>query len=334
MFKDILQQTPYKNISVVGLAKNVGKTTTLNTLIQSAVQLNLKIGVCSIGVDGEKQDVWDYHDKPPVRVHKGLLAATASQCLQEAKVAYRIVEQVKPSSPMGPVYIIECLEDGELKLAGTHATEDIELVFSRFRALGVDRCFVDGAYDRLSTAKPDLTEAVILCVGASISPSFEQLCDEVSNVVTRFSLPIYDQDIELPSKDRICYLKHTLHVMEEGSILTHLNEVKQIITQPIEMLYIPGGLTSRTFEQLTHVTHPYMVVIQDGTRCFLPGSTINKWYRRGGKLYVLNPIHLLALSVNPSSPQGYHYHPRMMMDHMKRLGGDVPVIDCVRRERM
>ncbi len=47
----------YKTISIVGMAKNAGKTTALNYLIEEAMDEGVLLGVTSTGRDGETQDL-------------------------------------------------------------------------------------------------------------------------------------------------------------------------------------------------------------------------------------------------------------------------------------
>ena len=42
----------YKRISIVGMAKNAGKTTALNYLIEEAMDEGLTLGITSTGRDG------------------------------------------------------------------------------------------------------------------------------------------------------------------------------------------------------------------------------------------------------------------------------------------
>ena len=49
--------TKYKTLSIVGMAKNAGKTTALNYLIEEAIDEGILLGVTSTGRDGESQDL-------------------------------------------------------------------------------------------------------------------------------------------------------------------------------------------------------------------------------------------------------------------------------------
>ena len=50
-------QEKYKTVSIVGMAKNAGKTTALNYLLEEAYDEGLRMGVTSTGRDGETSDL-------------------------------------------------------------------------------------------------------------------------------------------------------------------------------------------------------------------------------------------------------------------------------------
>ena len=56
--------TRYKTISIVGMAKNAGKTTALNYLIEEAEDESIRLGITSTGRDGETTDLVTNTDKP------------------------------------------------------------------------------------------------------------------------------------------------------------------------------------------------------------------------------------------------------------------------------
>ena len=56
----------YKTISIVGMAKNAGKTTALNFLIEEAMDEGVRLGITSTGRDGESTDLVTETEKPRV----------------------------------------------------------------------------------------------------------------------------------------------------------------------------------------------------------------------------------------------------------------------------
>ena len=68
----------YDSISIIGMNKNVGKTTTLNQILKEA-RGRISLGLTSIGRDGEDQDLVTGAEKPKIYVERGTLIATAKQ---------------------------------------------------------------------------------------------------------------------------------------------------------------------------------------------------------------------------------------------------------------
>ena len=67
-------------LALVGVAKNCGKTTTLNYLLGSGVCSGRVVGLVSIGIDGESADLLIGTKKPPIHVAAGqwVLPATTT----------------------------------------------------------------------------------------------------------------------------------------------------------------------------------------------------------------------------------------------------------------
>ncbi len=61
----------YKTISIVGMAKNSGKTVALNQLIAEAIDENIVIGLISTGRDGESEDIATETEKPKIFAEEG-----------------------------------------------------------------------------------------------------------------------------------------------------------------------------------------------------------------------------------------------------------------------
>ena len=80
----------YKRISIIGMEKNVGKTTLLNKLIAD-IGKTKKLGLTSIGRDGEDIDVVTNTDKPRIYVREGSIIATGRDCLAKCDITKEIL---------------------------------------------------------------------------------------------------------------------------------------------------------------------------------------------------------------------------------------------------
>ena len=71
--------TKYKTLSIVGMAKNAGKTTALNYLIEEADDEGIRLGITSTGRDGETQDLVTGTEKPKVFLYEDTIVSVPTQ---------------------------------------------------------------------------------------------------------------------------------------------------------------------------------------------------------------------------------------------------------------
>ena len=88
---------PYDSVSLIGMCKNAGKTTTLNQLIAELKRNGVSFGATSVGRDGESTDLVTNTVKPGIFVYKGTIVATAAQ--YRAKSAHPITRNALPDLP-------------------------------------------------------------------------------------------------------------------------------------------------------------------------------------------------------------------------------------------
>lgn len=327
---DTLLKGHIRSLAIVGLAKNTGKTTTFNWILECLANKQKKVAVASIGVDGEKMDVWDGQEKPAVTVTEGMLVAIASQALEEAEARFRLLEQLKRTSPLGPVYLTECTRGGRVVLAGTQRNEDIKRFIERTQAYEADYWLIDGAYDRLASAQRELVQGVILCTGAAVDPNLEQALKKTEEQVLKWRLPVWPEEA-IPLDERV-------HLFHDGrwqsthypSVLPYVEDIRLSLAQGVDALYIPGALTERIHASFEGAGHPFAWVVDDPTKLFLSSATLRKWYRKGGSFFVRRKSELVALSVNPFTLYG-EADDRRWLDGCKQIAGDIPVLNVRRR---
>ena len=73
---------PFSSVSLLGMCKNAGKTTTLNRLTGGIRRAGKTLAVTSIGRDGESTDVVTGTEKPGIFVYAGTLFATSTDLLR------------------------------------------------------------------------------------------------------------------------------------------------------------------------------------------------------------------------------------------------------------
>ena len=298
---------PYHTISIIGMAKNVGKTTTLNHLITDFHKENVKLALTSIGRDGERVDVVTKTSKPEIFVFRGTFIITAEKLLSLCDITKEIVRVTDMNTPMGRIVIVRALSDGFVQLGGPSMTTQISDLLQH---LSVDKVIVDGAISRKTLANPDVTEATILCTGASLDRRLSTVIEETCHAVEILTLP----------------------KVEDGCILVELESVTEE-THDIDKgyIYFPGAVSEGKIRDLilsNAKLKDVLIIAQDPSKIFIKPATYEKLRIKGGILRVLHPIHLVGLTVNPTSPYDVGFNPGLFLDQM-REAVPVPVYDVM-----
>lgn len=171
----------YKKISIIGMEKNVGKTTLLNRLIDEVSNQKI-LGLTSIGRDGEEVDVVTETKKPRIYIREGTIVATARDCLRNCDITKEILYVSDFSSPMGNIVIVRARSDGYVDIAGPSYNKQVKIVVDKMLEYGATLTIVDGALGRKSTAIADVSDATILATGASLSLDMLKVVEETKKL--------------------------------------------------------------------------------------------------------------------------------------------------------
>ena len=296
---------PYHTISIIGMAKNVGKTTTLNHLIEHFNREHVKLALTSIGRDGERVDVVTKTSKPEIFVYSGTYIVTAEKLLSLCDITKEIVRVTDMNTPMGRIVVVRALSDGFVQLGGPSMTTQISNLLQH---LPVDKVIVDGAISRKTLANPDVTEATILCTGASLDRRLATVIEETRHAVEILTLPKLEDRRILAELEN---MTEETHAIEKGYI------------------YFPGALSEGKICNLilsNTQLKGILIIAGDPSKIFIKPATYEKLRIKGGSLRVLNPIHLVGLTVNPTSPYDIGFDPGLFWEQMQKAV-PVPVYD-------
>ena len=330
---EVLQH--YQTISIIGMEKNVGKTTTLNKIIKQ-VWGKFIIGLTSIGRDGESIDEAYNTPKPRIYVRAGTIIATARNCLSNCDITKEIMYNTEISTPMGDVIIIRALSDGYVELAGPSQTKTLVKTCKKFRSLGSTVVFVDGAISRKSFASPSITDATIIATGASVSENIHKVVDLTAHTVRLLSWEAED-DLKIISLSKIINKIGLITkdlIVENLNLLTAMDSSQEIIEKldkNIKYLVIKGVLSDKILEDIMKGTDLYKeitILVEDGTKLFLSHQTLYKFQKAGGILKVINPINIIFMTANPVSPFGYSFENEEFLKLLRKKI-DIPIENII-----
>jgi len=280
---EILQ--PYNTIAIAGMAKNAGKTTTLNHMIDGFAALGAVLGLTSIGLDGEETDQVTSTPKPRIYVPAGTIIATAEQLLARRgqginDIARQILAVTDCATPLGRVVIARALSPGHVMLAGPSMVSQIPPIVRILQDAGATKTIIDGAVGRKSLAVPEVAQAVVLATGAGLSRSMETVIAQTAHISAIFNLP------------------KTLLVGASCA----------------RPLHIPGAITDAKIDGF----YDHHIIADDPTKILITPKALAKLKLSGGQISVKNPINLAAITINPTSPYGTNFDPDDFLAKMQQ----------------
>lgn len=328
----------YKSISIIGNYKNVGKTTTLNYIIDGARD-NIVLGLTSIGVDGEEEDVVTKTHKPRVYVNKGTIIATAKACALKSDITKEILDVTNINTPMGKVVILKALSDGYVELAGPSINSQTKDICSRLNQLGANTVIVDGALSRKTMASPSITEATLFCTGAVLSTSMEKVVDLTVHEFNMLNmLKVNDQSFYnlyneylTDAKISIVNDKYDYKKLDAKTTLGVNKDLIDSLNENSKYLVINGIVVNSFIENLIKSTDKYKnftILVKDGTKVFLDKDIYQKFIKLGGSIKVIDKINIIGISVNPVSIKGYSFESDKFINQIQQYI-DLPVFNVI-----
>lgn len=320
------------------MAKNSGKTVALNQLISEAIDENIPLGLISTGRDGETEDIATETEKPKIFAEEGTYFATTTELLSQSEATVEIIEITDYRTALGEILIGKVKDSGYIQIAGPQSLNHIKELSHRILDFGAEIVIIDGAIDRRTAAAPSIADATILSTGAVLSRDINRVIEETIHIVNLFNLPVADHGREIiqeyMEKDQIAIIDKD-HIPHPINIKTAINcgdIIGQRIDKNSKYLIIPGSLVKSTVENIISTNKHYKnmdIVVKDGTKIFIPPKDWLKFMRYGVNIKVLNPINLIAITLNPYSPQGYYFEPDILLDKTRYFIKDIPVIDVM-----
>lgn len=328
--------TKYKTISIVGMAKNAGKTTALNYLIEEAIDEGMVLGITSTGRDGETQDLVTGTEKPRVYLEEDMFAAVPSLLYDLADAGLEVIKKTNYSTAIGTLLICRVREAGYVQIAGPVINAEQKLLCQEMLDLGSQLILIDGAIDRKTIASPDTSDAIILSTGAVLSRKLNKVVEETAHIVNLYRIPELENGtirdaIEKNNFDDKIMLVDGKGNVKKLDLVTGLGAAKEIngaIDEDTEYIYIPGAFTNSVISDISLKNlRKVQFVLKDPTKIFINVMDWGIYRKKGFKVNVLKNIEIAAITVNPWAPAGYTFDNRLLLEEMQKAIPDIPIID-------
>lgn len=316
-----------KTVSVIGMCKNAGKTTVLNSLIGECEEHGEALGLTSIGRDGERSDLVTNTKKPEIFVLGGAVIATAEGLLKEGDVSREILAATGIPTPMGEIIIVRARSSGFVQLGGASINSQQRAVRDMLFSFGCTRVLIDGAISRKTLGDPSLADGVILSSGASYDPDIRLTVSDTAYYARVFGLGVFDG--AKPGGGRF-----TLVRGGESFSSDTLRELAPELKKGADALLLRGAVTDNSAKELVSygkLLKDTLLVAEDASKLLLKQAEYERLARITRGFAVEHGTHLLAVTVNPFSAYGLHYDKKDFFDRvndaLKAAGVGCPVID-------
>ena len=304
--RDILR---HRSLSIVGLEKNTGKTVCLNYILQRLNQMEVSLGVTSIGVDGEQVDAVFATAKPEITLYKGTRFITSEQHYMKRQVVSVLEHVDSRRTSLGPLVTARVLEQGKVLLSGAATTGALREQIQMLDSMGCSLSIVDGALSRLSLASPTVTEAMILATGAAVSANVKQLVSKTKFLHNLILLEEVDNDLReklniIPSGLWAVDNDGEPHDLGIASVFL-IDRAEKDILRFGKTLFASGAVSDRLLRILASKEKGITLIARDFTKLVITPEAYVEFTRRDGRLMVLQRSKLIAVTLNPTSPQGF-----------------------------
>ena len=308
----------HRSLSIVGLEKNTGKTVCLNYILNRLNQIGTHVGVTSIGVDGEQVDAVFATAKPEITLFRGTHFITSEKHYLIRQAVSKLVAVDSQRTSLGPLVTAEVLIQGKVLLSGAATTAVLKRQIQAFDRLGVDLSIVDGALSRLSLASPTVTEAMILATGAAVSANVKQLISKTKHLYQFIML----DEVEEPLRSTLGNIESGIWAVDSEEQIHDLGITSVFLIDRSEKdilryghtLFAAGAISDRLLKILAAKGKDITLIARDFTKIFVTPEVYTEYTRRGNRLMVLQRSKLIAITLNPTSPQGFLLDSRSTCD--------------------
>ncbi len=301
-----------RRIAFVGVAKNSGKTTTLNWCLARAFALKKHVLALSIGLDGERLDALLGTPKPPVFLYEGQWCITTQKMLECSSATLKIQTALGIHTPLGETVIAKVVKAGEIVLTGLRHRQDLAEVQ---KECPVEHIFMDGAYGRLMAAHGRVCDGIILSTGAVAGETLEEILIKTKEIVKDFSISRATgwraslfQEAMTQERSLIGGPNIALPLSHPSALLG-LSDSEKLWTTQTRGIAIVGMLSDSIAKNLLKLPDrkdPSFIILRDPTSLHLSKHVkrrlLKKW-----TIETFEGNAIIAISVNPTSVKGHRF---------------------------
>ena len=320
---------PFQRLAIAGTVKNAGKTTALNHLVDRFHAAGERLGLSSVGRDGEAVDQLTNRPKPRVRPPVGALVATSHESALYSQATLRLVAPTAFRTALGPVGIYRVEGPGYVEVAGPVKVREAAALLDQLAALGCTKILLDGAADRRAFIAAGV-DGFVLATGLVLADDPAGMVDETRAVLRRLQLPQPEAawaDLCAAHPGPGALVGGRFVAWPGASFLEGLERFVAWLPPDAEALHVPGALSDGLAEALIAAHRPIQVIVPAGTHVLASRALLDRLLVRGQRCFALRPLTAVAITLNPTSPDGRETDPAALLAAFRAAFPQLPVVD-------
>jgi len=315
-------------LAVISMHAGAGARTVVGTLAEDFHRRGIVVGVAGVprvDLDADVDRITGIH------LPEGTVVATASSVVSECD-GLEPLERVASDASREELTICRVTRPAEVAVYGPDDAPTLNAVLARLEAHTAGFALVAGAWERRSFAAPEVSDAVVLAVGPGYSGNPERSAAALSHDAEILSLSRPDVPVDsawLEAERASLPLVLDRHGRVCRSIPTDADPVPvlEALGEAPALVAVPDFLTDTLLVPLVRSDLRCEIVVKDPTRVRASPVYYRAWLKRGGSVSVMEPMHLLAVATNPTSPTGPDADPHDFRRRVAEALPDIPVHD-------
>lgn len=237
---DLVRAAGARSAFVVGTGKNVGKTVAMRAMYAAATGAKLRVGLTSIGRDGEAFDAGDAQPKPRLWLFPQTIVATARNVLPSSP-AGEVLAVSDLQTAAGPLAFVRVANAAYYELVGPPTASGVRSTVDRLLAYA-DFTIVDGAIDRVA-ALAGGDDAIVVACGASAASTAREAVDDAGALVQRLRVARCNRSAPA------VYVDGALTPAKAARFLS-VRETRQIVVRDPTQIALTGKAAAHAFGAL------------------------------------------------------------------------------------
>lgn len=235
-----LARSTTRTIFVVGIGRNVGKTTTLRAVYDAAWEAGLSLALASIGRDSEALTSSEAPRKPRLWLRPQTIFVTARALLPRSPAA-EILKLSRLQSAAGALLYARTVQSAFYELAAPPTASGVRQVVCELSAQS-ELAIVDGAVDRVA-ALAGSDGAIVAACGAAAANGLHEAVEDIAALVARLRVAPFD------SSAPAIHVEGALSAAQAAAFIA-ARETRQIVVRDPTQIALSGRSASEALARL------------------------------------------------------------------------------------